>query len=139
MVAVPSGEVRRFLESEHARRATSPLHPCEREDAPPSVRSDLWRDLVDVARGLGITTTGAGYDPFVYRRVYEMILRDRNGDVVALDVILPTASLSVYDFAVAPPDLIPTEAEAEEFIREVERRYPDPTVLEREIAHWWEV
>jgi len=54
-------------------------------------------------------------------------------------VILATATLSVYDFAVAPPDLIPTEAEAEEIIREVERRYPDPTVFEREVADWWEV
>ena len=41
--------------------------------------------------------------------------------------------------AIGPLDLIPTDAEAEEFIREVERSYPDPTVLEREIARWWEV
>jgi predicted kinase len=142
VVAVPSSEVRRFLEAERARRATSPLHPREREDAPPSVLRDLWRDLAEVARRLGITAPGApdaGYDPVVYRRVYEKVLRDRNVEVVALDVILPTEKLSVYDFASAPLDLIPTDAEAEEFIREFERRYPDPTVLEREVAHWWEV
>ena len=139
VVAVPSAEVRRFLEAERERRAASPLHPREREDAPPPVLRDQWRDLVEVARRLRITAPGAGYDPVVYRRVYEAVLRHRNVDVVALDVILPTERLSVYDFAVAPPDLVPTEAEAEEFIREVERGYPDPTVLEREIAHWWEV
>jgi hypothetical protein len=54
-------------------------------------------------------------------------------------VILPTDSLSVYDFAVARPDLVPTETEAEESIREVERRYPDATRFEAEIARWWEV
>ena len=47
--------------------------------------------------------------------------------------------ISVYDFAIAPIDLIPTDAEAERFIREVERRYPDPTVLERKSARWAEV
>ena len=62
-----------------------------------------------------------------------------NAELVELDVILPTGRLSVYDFAVAPVDLVPSEAEAEAFIREVERRYADPAVLEQEIARWWEV
>ena len=100
---------------------------------------DLWRDLVEVAGRLGVAASGAGaagYDPLPYRQVYEKVLRDRNVEVVALDVILPTEKLSVYDFAIAPVDLIPTDAEAEGFIREAERRYPDPTVLEREIVHW---
>jgi hypothetical protein len=52
-------------------------------------------------------------------------------------VILPTDTLSVYDFAVAPVDLVPTEGETEAFIREVERRCPDVTVLEREADGWW--
>jgi hypothetical protein len=157
VIAVPSGEVRRFLEAERERRAASPLHAREREDAPPRVLRDLWRDLAELARRLGITAPGrrpavgregagsaadgepAPYDPAVYRRVYETLLRHRNVDVVALDTILPTEKLSVYDFAVAPPDLVPTEAEADEFIREVERRYTEPSALEREIACWWEV
>jgi hypothetical protein len=138
-VAVPSGEVRRFLEAERERRAASPLHPREREDAPPRVLRDLWRDLAEVARRLGIAGGPGPYDAVVYRRVYETVLRHRNVEVVSLDVVLPTETLSVYDFAIAPPDLVPSEAEAEEFIHEVERRYADPTALEREITHWWEV
>jgi len=159
-IAVPSAEVRRFLEAERERRAAHPLHPREREDAPPHVLRDLWRDLAGVASRLGISASaladetagprraagaegGAGdasipYDPVVYRRVYERILRHRHADVVDLDAILPTRELSVYDFAVAVPDLAPTEAEAVEFIREVEQRYPDPGTLDTEIAHWWE-
>jgi hypothetical protein len=157
VIAVPSGEVRRFLEAERERRAASPLHAREREDAPPRVLRDLWRDLAELARRLGIAVPGTGpavaregagssvddgpepYDPDVYRRVYESILRHRNVDVVALDTVLPTEKLSVYDFAVAPPDLVPTEAEAGEFIREVEHRYTEPGALERELARWWEV
>jgi len=81
----------------------------------------------------------APYDPAVYTRVYESVLRHRNVEVLSLDVVLPTRQLSVYDFAVAPRDLAPTEVEAETFIREVERRYADATALEGEIAHWWEV
>ena len=139
-IAVPSRDVRAFLEAERERRAARPLHPREREDAPPHVLRELWRDLAALGNRLGMSTSdGAPYDPTVYRRVYETVLRHRNVDVVALDVILPTERLSVYDFAVVPPSLAPTDADAEEFIREVERRYRDPGVLEREIAQWWEV
>ena len=139
VIAVPSAEVRRFLEAERERRAVSPLHPREREDAPPHVLRDLWRDLVGVGRQLGLDVPGEPYDPAVYRQVYERVLRHRNAEAVALDVILPTDKLSVYDFAAAPPDLGPTPTEAERFIREIERRHPDPGVAEREIARWWEV
>lgn len=151
-IAVPSPEVRRFLVALRERRAASPLHPREREDAPPRVLGDLLREVFEAARALGIDMGATGptgrarpgdgptpYDPSVYRRVYEAVLRHRNVDVLSLDVILPTDSLSVYDFAVARPDLVPTESEAEECIREVERRYPDAIRFEAEIARWWEV
>jgi hypothetical protein len=138
VITVPSREVRRFLEAERERRAASPVHPREREDAPPQVLRDLWRELTEVAGQLGVGEPRDDYDPFVYRRVYETVLRHRNVDIVGLDVILPTEKLSVYDFAVAPPDLVPTEAEAEEFVVAA-RRYADATGLAREIARWWEV
>ena len=112
---------------------------------------DLWRDLHGVATELGIAkpepdtpggrthagnTDGPPYDPAVYQRVYETVLRHRYVQALALSTILPTQTLSVYDFAVAPPDLAPTEAEADELIRDVERRYPDTAALQREISRW---
>jgi hypothetical protein len=145
VIAVPSREVRRFLEAERERRAASPLHAREREDAPPHVLRALWRDLYDVATGVGIAepergpsagADGPPYDPAVYQRVYEAVLRHRHVHALALGTILPTGTLSVYDFAVAPPDLAPTAAEADELIRDVERRYPDAAALQREIARW---
>jgi len=156
VIALPSREVRGFLEARRERRAVRPLHPREREDAPPHVLRDLWANLAEIARGLELSasaavTTGSGsppvrvvggetvpYDPVVYARVYERVLRHRNAECLALDVILPTEQLSVYDFAVALHDLTPTEAEAETFIREIERRYADPAALEGEVARWWE-
>jgi hypothetical protein len=138
-IAVPSREVRRFLEAERERRSANPLHPREREDAPPAVLRDLWRELAAVARALGVAVSGDDYDPLAYRRVYETVLRHRNVDVVPLDVLLPTETLSVYDFALDPPNLVPTEDEAREFIAIAERRHPDPAVLDREIDRWWEV
>jgi hypothetical protein len=144
VIAVPSVEVRRHLEAERDRRAVNPLHPREREDAPPHVLRELWRDLASVARRLGIAGSRPGdggevmpYDPVVYRRVYETILRHRNVDVIALDVILPTEGLSVYDYAIAPSGLVPTEREADAFIREVELGYPDLAALDQEIDRWW--
>jgi predicted kinase len=136
---VPSTQVRQFLEAQRERRAASPLHPREREDAPPAVLRSLWRELQEVGRQLGLVIAEADYDPLVYRRVFEAVLRHRHVDVVALDVILPTATVSVYDFAVSAPDLTPTESEAEAFVENVERRYADPTVLEDELEHWWQV
>ena len=138
VVAVPSRDVRRFLEAERERRSASPRHPREREDAPPQVLRDLRRELAEVAGRLGIGEPGDEYDPAVYRRVYETILRHRNVEIVHLDVILPTGTLSVYDFAVDPPNLVPTDAETRTFITSAERHYPDPTVLEREIDRWWD-
>jgi hypothetical protein len=153
-IAVPSAEVRQFLEAERARRAASPLHPREREDAPPHVLRELWRDLAAVARQLDAATgppseseehpSRAGeralpYDPVVYARAYATLLRHRSAEIVALEAVLPTQMVSVYDFEVVVPDVTPTEADAEECIREVERRWPDQQALEAEIARWWEV
>jgi hypothetical protein len=144
-IAVPSREVRRFLEGERARRAARPRHLREREDAPPHVLRDLWAELAGVARDLGLAAPeGAGeeppsYDPEVYRGVYERVLRHRHAEAMPLDTILPTGSLSVYDFAFAPLDLVPEAAEADAFIREAERRHPDPAALARDVARWWAV
>jgi hypothetical protein len=139
-IAVPSREVRRFLEAERARRAARPRHPREREDAPPQVLRGLWRDLDEVARSLGIGPSPTGdYDPVVYCRTYERVLRHRHVEVIALEVILPTEHLSAYDLAVPCRDLVPAEAEAEEFVVAVERRYGEPGALEREVERWWAV
>jgi hypothetical protein len=138
VLAVPSREVRRFIEAERERRAANPLNPREREDAPPHVLRAMWLDLVTVGRRLGLTVSNDDYDPVVYRRVYETGLAGRHVDVVALDVILPTATFSVYDVAPDLPNLVPTPEETLAFISTVERGYPDSTVLERETDRWWE-
>ena len=96
---------------------------------------ELWQSLAAVAGGAAGAATP--YDPAVYAGVYQDVLRHRNAEVVALDTVLPTERLSVYDFAVATGELVPTADEAERFIHEVERRYPDRRALETEIARWW--
>jgi hypothetical protein len=135
VIAAPSREVRTFLEAQRERRAAEPLHPREREDAPPHVLRDLWQSLAAIAGG---GPAPSPYDPAVYASVYERVLRHRNTEVVGLDVILPTERLSVYDFAISPRDLIPSAADAERFIHEVEHRYADLRALDGEIARWWE-
>jgi hypothetical protein len=135
-IAAPSREVRGFLEAQRERRARDPLHPREREDAPPHVLRELWQSLAAIAGGRA--GEPAPYDPAVYAGVYQNVLRHRNTEIVSLDVILPTERLSVYDFAASPRELVPTATDAERFIREVERRYPDPRALDGEVARWWE-
>jgi hypothetical protein len=145
VIPVPSREVREFLETERERRAARPLHRQEREDAPPHVLRDIWRQLAAVAQALGLAGASPGpdhtppYDPDVYRCVYQAVLRHRHAEALPLDTVLPTASLSVYDFGMRRRDLLPTPAEVAEFVTEVERRYPEPGALEREVARWYDV
>ena len=141
-IPVPSRETRGFLEGERERRAARPLHEQEREDAPAPVVRDLWRQIVAVAPSLGLPAPpvqDAPYDPALYQGVYERVLRHRHTEVVPLATRLPTAALSVHDFAVPRRDLAPDRDEVPGFIREIETRYPDPEALEREIDRWYQV
>ena len=141
-IPIPSREMRRFLEEERERRAARPRHHQEREDAPAPVVRDLWREIVAVARSLGLAAPPvqeAAYDPALYRAVYEGVLRHRHTEVVPLAARLPTATLSVHDFAVPRRDLAPDPDEIPGFIGEIETRYPDPEALKREIDRWYQV
>jgi hypothetical protein len=163
VIPVPSRELRRHLEAERARRATSPLHPREREDAPPEVLESLWRELVEVARALGILpsappASGAdasvraptgdaaedrvarptpSYDPVIYQAVYERLLAHRHAQPLAVDTRLPADALSPYDLGVPARDLVPTEAEAGRFVEEVEARAGDAETVKRSIERWY--
>ena len=140
-IAVPSREVRRVIEAERERRATRPLHPREREDAPPHVLRGLWRELHAVARELGISDDrreDAPYHPDSYRGVYEAVLRRRPVEVVRLDTVLPTQDASVYAVDVPRTDLVPTETEASVAIREAETRHADRARLALRVERWWQ-
>jgi hypothetical protein len=138
-VPVPSVEVRRHVEAERERRASAPRHAREREDAPPPVLRDLWRQLLTAARALGLTTAADGtpYDPSIYRGVYETLLRHRTTEIVSVETVLPLGDTSVYDFSVSCVDVIPREDEADALVRETEHRHPDQARLAREVDTWW--
>jgi hypothetical protein len=143
VVPVPSRAVRDFLEAERQRRSVRPLHAQEREDAPPQVLRDLWRHLACIAPALGIgaalpaSAVEVPYDPLLYQAVYQRLLRQRRVLVVPMDTILPTMTLSVYDFAVPRWDMVPTLEEVARCIAEVEQRYPDLDVLQQDIDRWY--
>ena len=137
VLPVPSRDVRAHLEAERERRAATPRHPREREDAPPGVLRALWRHLVDVGRALGIEGGPTDvYDPDVYRRVYGHVLRHRPAEILSVDTILATDCFSVYDFDVPRSEVVPEPGEADWFIRAVERRYPDPSALAAHVERW---
>lgn len=141
VIAVPSVEVRRHVEAERERRAMAACNAREREDAPLHVLRQLWRELLVAARALGISaaTDDAPYDPVIYQRVYGAVLHARAPEALALDTILPTVAMSVYDFAVPCADLVPGEHEADAVVRESEARWPDPAALARAVERWWVV
>lgn len=143
VIPVPSRDLRAHLEAERARRARTPLHRREQEDAPPEVLRDLWRQLIGVARILDVAdpTVQAGedtpYDPALYRAVYERLLVHRHTQTLALDTALPAGAMSAYDFKIPTVDVLPAEPDAARAIRDVEAGWPDAEALRREIDAWY--
>ncbi len=140
VIPVPSRDVRRHLEAERDRRAQRPLHEREREDAPPQVLRDLWRQILTVGHELGVPGAAPGptaYDPQVYQRVYLHILARRHAEVLALDQILPTTSFSAYAFDVPCRDVLPSGDDVRQWIRATEAAFPDPETLRKEIERWY--
>jgi hypothetical protein len=139
VIPVPSAALRQHLEAERARRAATPVHAREREDAPPDVLRGVWRDLVEAATALGIDGAAAvtGYDPAIYRAVYERLLAHRHTQALLVDERLPAARVSAYAFRIPIADLTPTDDEAARFIADAEREYVGPATLERAIAGWF--
>jgi hypothetical protein len=139
VIPVPSRELRQHLEAERARRASAPVHPREREDAPPHVLRTLWMEVATAAAALGLvgsTPAGSAYDPDVYRRVYERLLTHRHVEAITVDTRLNVAGVSAYDLRIPAPDLLPTPAEAARFIGEVEASHPDAAAVQAVIDAW---
>jgi hypothetical protein len=137
VVPVPSAAVRRHLEGERERRAAAPRHEREREDAPPAVLRDLWRQLAGVAAKLGIAAGAGDYDPRVYAEVYRAVLRHRRPAVLPVEARLPAGELSPYDYRVPCEHLVPVPAEIERFLAQAEREAGAPEELARRIERWW--
>ena len=137
VIPVPSRALREHVEAERMRRTQAPLHPREREDAPPDVLRALWGEVATVAGALGVTSAAAGYDPDVYRRVYERLLARRHAQALPLDTRLPTGDVSAYDVRVTTTELLPSPAETAQFIHEVEASHPGPPDVGRAIDGWY--
>jgi hypothetical protein len=127
VVPVPSTALREHLEGERARRMRAPLHPREREDAPPAVLRALWRELAGDERP---------YDPAVYQHVYLRLLTRRHAFPLSLDTRLPVAGTSAYDVRVPTTDLLAEPDEAARHIADVEARYAGPADVQRAIDGW---
>jgi hypothetical protein len=138
VIPVPTRHIRHAIELERQRRSINPLHQREAEDAPPQVLQALWQELTRIAPRLGIPTAPGGlYDPLLYQRVYETLLRHRRTQVLSVDTLLATATLSVYDFAVPHTYLIPSPEEVSACIQAVEQHYPALESLQRDLARWY--
>jgi hypothetical protein len=149
MIPVPSVEVRRTIEAERARRIARPVHDRELEDAPPTVLRAQWEALAEIAPLIGtrpVTSRQVGtpggtvqvpYDPDVYARAYESVLRHRHAKSIPMRMLLPATMISVYDFAVPTRDLVPTADEAAACVRLVEKRFPDPLAVQATIDQWY--
>jgi hypothetical protein len=140
VLAVPSNEVRSYIEGERLRRAAAPVDAREREDAPPQVLQDSWRELVEAGAliGLDMPAPGASYDAAGYRAVYKHLLRYRNVEVLEVDVTLPTQMLSVYRYEAACTPLVPSDDEASRFIATAEAGLAAKGSLPS-VERWWDL
>lgn len=142
IVPVPSRTLRAHLEAERGRRALAPRHPREREDAPPEVLRDLWRQLARLAAALGLAplppaSADLPYDPAIYAAVYEHVLRRRNRKVLSMDAALAADALSPYEFGIPVEDLRPTPEEASGLVDAAAREWADPDALATALERWY--
>lgn len=128
VLPVPTNDVRRHIEGERERRSANPLHQQERQDASPNVLRAVWPEILDAATAAGLSAdpnAGTGtYDSAIYEAVYRRWLAHRPLHVEAIDRVLPTAEMSVYEYGVAYQPLVPDRDEADAFIRAWEAAHP---------------
>ncbi len=136
-VVVPSVGVRREIERARGRTSASPGHEREAADAAPRVVSGLWAEVLRAARELGVATSGEGYDPRIYRRVYARALRLRNADVLRLDEVLPTGGRSAHDIGFWVKRLRPGRQDAEDLVSQVAQVYENPADLDEHMDRWF--
>lgn len=144
-IPTPSRQVRQLIERQRKERSSSPLHERERGDARPGIMYALWEDLCAVALRFGLIDGAAGerrtgeYDPDLYCDTYSVLLKRRPAGRIDLDILLSTEGRSVYDLSAGQRDLVPSAAEVDAAIRDMEDRYPRREDLERSVDHWYEV
>ena len=137
VLVVPSVKVRREIERARDRTSASPGHAREAADAAPRVVSGLWAEVLRAASELGVATSGDGYDPRVYRRVYERALRHREVEVLALDEVLPTGDRSAHDIGFWVKRLQPRRQDAEDLVSQVAYVYENPADLDEHMDRWF--
>lgn len=141
VLPVPSAPVRHYIEMERQRRSIHPVHPQEREDAPPQVLQALWQELARLAPHFGLAQPVGDlpvpYDPALYQAIYTCLLKHRQVCVLPMHTRLPTAQVSVYDFAVKYLPLLPGPADVLRCIQAVEQAYPDAMVLQHALTQWY--
>lgn len=97
LILVPSREVRRSIETARERTTRKPAHEREKADAAPDVLRCLYREVeLEAGRQRIAAAAGGGYNPDIYSRVFQYVLKDRNHEVLIIDETLPVMS-SVYD------------------------------------------
>ncbi len=144
LIPVPSRKIRRMIEGRREASSANPQHEREKADAIPEVLRGLWLEVYRVAVAFGLADAVPNpeqltYDPAIYQGVYEALLKHRQHQTLHLDMMLDTKNLSAYDLNVHQGELIPTPAHVKTHLTTVEQQYPDPTVLDEEIARWYVV
>lgn len=138
LIPAPSLEVRRAIETARAQDMTNPRHEREAANAAPSVVRQLWLDVAEVARRLGMAGSERGeeYKPEVYVSVYLHLLRHRHARPLPIGEVLPVQA-SAYDLPAVASELMPTPEDVERSLAGVEalREAELNTLVER----WFEV
>jgi hypothetical protein len=136
LIPVPSGAVRRAIESARAREIAAPEHPRDSASAPPHLVRSHWEELEQVAGALGIERTAipGTYDPELYAGTYRRVLRHRRSLVVPLTRVLSVEG-SVHEIPPGAHELIPSAAEADAFMAEQSAR--SDADITRDAAEWF--
>ncbi|MAT96087.1 MAG: hypothetical protein CL608_03005 [Anaerolineaceae bacterium] len=136
IVPVPSWEVREVIEETRKRTLADPQNEQEKLDAPPNVLRAMWQAVNGLAREIGLTKASpqTPYNPYIYGGVFEAILQHRPSQLLLIDQVL-RPSQSVYELELLAGTLVPTAAEANATMAEVESRYSRDELAEL-VQNW---
>ena len=129
IVVVPSVEVRHSVSLARARDYSAPKSANDRHSAAPDLVQAQWAELVDAAGRLGLATADPNhYDPEVYWRVYQRILRHRHAERLYVDCLMtPSRRRPLGE---GRNDVVPTVDEVHQTLALIERM-PAQAVVEQ--------
>ncbi|BBM85812.1 hypothetical protein [Candidatus Uabimicrobium amorphum] len=141
ILPVPTKKVRETIEDIRAKTTANPRHEREAHDANPEVLRSLWRELFYLALHLKIIDEmppyDTAYDPNIYQKTFEYLLRHRRVKTIEIDTIFPQ-ECSAYDVTGIESEPMASSQVVRDIVSTIQKNYTEEQ-LHFHVEKWYEV